>query len=106
MAVRDKSLPFGGVSKTVRSTSLRDFCDIVASVGSLYCLGSGTATLAAALRIPATVFYGSGYITTLFCHSRQHRYIYLHNAFPWPERALFYWMKAMDRARTGYSRQR
>ena len=59
-----------------------DFCSIVASCRQFICLTSGGATLAAALRRNAIVFYGSGQLS-MFQHSRLHRYIYAGTFWGW-----------------------
>jgi hypothetical protein len=59
-----------------------DFCSIVASCGQFICLTSGGATLAAALRRNAIVFYGSGQ-PSMFQHSKLHRYVYAGTFFDW-----------------------
>jgi len=74
MKLRDKHVPLPFIKKEVGTKSLEEFCDIIASCKSLYCLGSGTATLAAALHKPATVFYGEGH-NPIFHHSVLHHYI-------------------------------
>jgi hypothetical protein len=73
MKRRDKHVRFSSQNE-IEAKSLEDFCDIIASCKSLYCLGSGTATLAAALKRPATVFYGRDH-NPIFHHSALHQYI-------------------------------
>jgi hypothetical protein len=65
---------------TLSADSLFEFCSILVSVKHIYGLTSGTVTLAAALRKPATVFYGSGHLA-LYRHSAMHRYIHLGSDF-------------------------
>lgn len=64
----------------IDTPSLFDFCDLVYSSKKLYCLTSGTATLAAALQKPAIVFYGDlqakGYQ-----HSKFHQYLLVERTF-------------------------
>jgi hypothetical protein len=54
----------------INTSTLFDFCDLIHSSKKIYCLTSGTATLAAALKKPAIVFYGDlqpkGYQHSLF----------------------------------------
>lgn len=61
---------------TLSADSLFDFCSILVSAKHMYCLTTGTPTLAAALGIPVTVFYGKGH-DSRYRHSRLHRYVYL-----------------------------
>ncbi|MBN2021089.1 MAG: hypothetical protein JW749_12800 [Sedimentisphaerales bacterium] len=56
------------------------YCDVIASCRRFYCLTSGGATLAAALRKPSTVFYGYG-VSRCFHHSPQHKYVDVSMAF-------------------------
>lgn len=76
MALRNKSLQLSQPTKTVKTESLMDFCSVIVSCKELYCLTTGTATLAAALKKPCTVIYGDG-VNPLYHHSRLHRYIKL-----------------------------
>ena len=54
--------------------TLQEFCDLIFSSKKLYCLTSGTATLAAALKKQAFVFYGENQYVA-FQHSSLHKYI-------------------------------
>jgi hypothetical protein len=76
MALRNKSLPLSQSMTTIKTESLMDFCSVIVSCKELYCLTTGTATLAAALKKPCTVLYGDG-VNPLYHHSRLHRYIKL-----------------------------
>jgi hypothetical protein len=58
----------------IDTPTLFDFCDLIHSARQLFCLTSGTATLASALQKPATVFYGKNQEAG-FRHSRLHNYI-------------------------------
>ena len=60
--------------------SLFEFCDLIVSCKKIYCLTTGTATLAAALQVPVTVLYGSGHLA-LYRHSPLHTYINLGSNF-------------------------
>ena len=59
-----------------KGSTLEKFCDVICSCKRIYCLTTGTATLAAALGKPATVFYGEG-VGLQFHHSKLHRYVKL-----------------------------
>ena len=61
-------------NQRIETTSLMEFCSIIISCKKLYCLTSGTATLAAALQKPATVFFGSGQ-ESIYHHSSLHIYV-------------------------------
>ncbi len=60
----------------ITDDSFEEFCGIIVSCSKLFLLTTGTATLAAALKKPATVFYGEK-LNTVFLHSKQHQYILL-----------------------------
>jgi hypothetical protein len=59
--------------RSYRPSTFEDFCSVIVSCREMYCVTSGTATLAAALGKPVTAFYGSGQ-KPFFHHSRLHRY--------------------------------
>ena len=61
-------------SKYIETPSLQDFCDLIASSKKMYCLTSGTATLASALQKSCTVFYGIGQEDG-FKHYKKHNYV-------------------------------
>lgn len=71
-----KSRPVQKVTNLVETTSLIEFCRLIRSVRHLYCFTTGTATLAAALGKPCTVFWGKGFDTT-YQHSKLHRFVCL-----------------------------
>lgn len=59
----------------IHTPTLEDFCDLLYSAKAIYCFVTGTATLAAALKKPATVFVGKNvFINPVFFHSKFHRY--------------------------------
>jgi hypothetical protein len=60
----------------IETATLEDFCDLIYSCKELYCLTSGTATLADAIGKKAAVFYGKGQPVG-YQHSRIHDYIYV-----------------------------
>ncbi|PKP08537.1 MAG: hypothetical protein CVU09_15210 [Bacteroidetes bacterium HGW-Bacteroidetes-4] len=57
----------------IETPTITDFCDLIFSSKRLYCLTSGTATLASALGKGATVFYGKNQ-GRAFQHSKLHNY--------------------------------
>lgn len=65
-----------GCANEYQTQSLADFCSVLVSCKKIYCLTTGTATLAAALGVPLTVFYGTG-LNPIYRHSRLHEYVYL-----------------------------
>jgi hypothetical protein len=74
MRARAKSF---GTQKDVPILDTMDifqYCDIIASCKSFFCLNSGGAVLAAALGKPAVVFYGYGQLK-MFRHSGLHQYV-------------------------------
>lgn len=60
--------------ESIESYSLKNYCDIISSCKNFYCLSSGSATIAAALKVNSTVFYGNGQ-DKIFHHSHLHNYI-------------------------------
>jgi hypothetical protein len=60
-------------TKFLETPTLEDFCDLIFSSKELFCLTSGTATIAAGLKKKATVFYGKGQASG-FRHSKIHNY--------------------------------
>ncbi|MDD2366337.1 MAG: glycosyltransferase [Desulfuromonadaceae bacterium] len=73
MKLREKCLPINNNLASLSSSSIEEFCDIINSCTDLYCLVTGTATLASALGKSATVLYGSG-VSNFFMHSKLHTY--------------------------------
>ena len=76
MITRSKFLSISSCINWLESRSLEDFCDILYSCKHVYCLVTGTATLAAALNKGATVFYDKR-ITPIFLHSKINTYVNL-----------------------------
>lgn len=74
MQKRDKSVSANVYGDWLASTSLEDFCSIIASCERLFCFASGTATLAAALGQNAHVFYEASF-NPQFLHSKNNVYI-------------------------------
>ncbi|MCE2655881.1 MAG: hypothetical protein LW602_05425 [Sediminibacterium sp.] len=64
------------INSSFACNNLFEFCDLLASVNKIYCLTTGTATLAAAINKKLTVFYGNGHIRG-YRHSPLHDYICL-----------------------------
>jgi hypothetical protein len=60
----------------VATPDLFAFCDLLYSVRNIYCLSTGTGTLAAALQKPVTVLHGDG-LNHVYKHSKLHKYINL-----------------------------
>lgn len=76
MVSRGRNLSLSGVPTTIAAHDLFYFCDILASVKAIYCLTTGTATLAAALGVRATVLQGQG-VGAFTRHSRNNTYVQL-----------------------------
>ena len=72
----DNSLCLDTVPGDIETPTLEDFCSVLFSCKEVYCLASGTATLAAALGRRATVLHGPGQ-KPMFHHSPRHRYVCL-----------------------------
>ena len=81
MSPMNNSLILPNISKTIKSKDLMDFCSIIVSCKDLYCLTTGTATLAAALGKPATIFYGTC-VKRVAHHSKLHKYIFVPESLP------------------------
>ena len=64
------------ITNRISVTTLEDFCSLIVSCKALYCLTTGTATLAAALGKHCTVLYGDG-VNKIYHHSPMHRYVHL-----------------------------
>ena len=64
--------PIAGLIE-IQADNLEYFCDIIFSCKAFYCLVSGPATLAAAIRKPAVVFYDNS-INSMFLHSKLNSY--------------------------------
>jgi ADP-heptose:LPS heptosyltransferase len=60
----------------LKINGLEHFCDVIHSCQSFFCLITGAATLAAALRKSTTVFYIDG-VHEMFLHSKLHKYTHL-----------------------------
>jgi len=76
MQLRDNNMPVTHFSEWLQSKSLEEFCSIIVSCKDIYCLTTGTATLAPALGKKAHVFYSEDYNET-FLHSKLNQYIKL-----------------------------
>ena len=60
--------------KTLSTPDIFKFCDLLYSAKAIYCLSTGTGTLAAALQKPVTVLYGEG-LQKAYRHSGIHSYV-------------------------------
>lgn len=61
-------------TNTLSTPDIFKFCDLLYSAKAIYCLSTGTGTLAAALQKPVTVLYGEG-LQKAYRHSGIHSYI-------------------------------
>jgi len=77
----------------IETNSLFDFCDLIYSAKKLYCLTSGTATIAAGLNKKATVFYGNNQ-SLFYQHSKLHDYIKVNRTIKSIIMHYFYKMKS------------
>lgn len=78
MKLRDQSLPLENINKTIETKTIEEYFNTIASCNRVYCLASGTATLASALGKHATVFYGKNF-KKMFLHSKLHEYVLIDN---------------------------
>lgn len=76
MKTREKYIPITDFAGWLESESLEDFCDMIYSCKQIYCLVTGTATLAPALDKSATVLYAEG-VGKMFLHSHMNQYVML-----------------------------
>lgn len=74
--LREKCFPVFSFDSYLETKSFESFCDAIYSCEKLFCLTSGTATLASALKKNATCFFGKGQ-SVEFHHSKLHKYIKL-----------------------------
>jgi hypothetical protein len=74
MQPRGNSIQLSELTNRISTINIVDFCSLIVSCKALYCLMTGTATLAAALGKPCTVLYGEG-ANKIYHHSRLHRYV-------------------------------
>ena len=80
----------------IATSNLFELCDLIASCKRMYCLTTGTATLAAALGKPVAVFYGEGH-DPLYRHSKLHEYIYLGTDYSFRDYLIFYITKFLQK---------
>lgn len=92
----NRALELTNAKQEIATANLFELCDLLASCKRMYCLTTGTATLAAALGIPVTVFYGEGH-EPLYRHSRLHTYQYLGSDFNIKQYFSFYVTKFLQR---------
>ncbi len=79
----------------LNTADLFELCNVLASCKRMYCLTTGTATLAAALGKPVTVFYGTGH-DVLYRHSKLHTYQFVGSDFKLKDYFLFYVTKLLQ----------
>lgn len=68
------------LSKYIETPTLEDFCDLIFSAKKLYCLTSGTATLASSLGKGAIAFFGAEQEEG-FRHYKNHEYVLIPRDF-------------------------
>jgi hypothetical protein len=88
----------------VSTTSLRHYVQLIQSAAQFICFTSGGATLAAALRRPATCLFGYGQ-SPIFHHSRLHRYVDASGA-PFIRVPHAFYLKARNHLRARLAEQR
>jgi hypothetical protein len=71
--LKNRTLTIDSIDNVISTTNLFELCDLIFSCKRVYCLTTGTATLAAALGKSVTVFYGTGH-DQLYRHSKLHQY--------------------------------
>ena len=78
----------------VSTPDLFAFCDLLYSAKAIYCLSTGTGTLAAALQKPVTVLYGEG-LQRAYKHSGLHRYYNVGTDFTLLDRTKKWFIKQL-----------
>ena len=73
MRLIKKSVPIDDFKKFITTPRLIDYCELIISCKSFYCLSSGGATLALALGVVPNVFWGTQ--KNMFKHSKNAIYI-------------------------------
>lgn len=71
------------------TADLFELCDVLFSCKRMYCLTTGTATLASALGKSVTVFYGTGH-NPMYRHSKLHTYQYVGADFKLKDYIIYY----------------
>ena len=71
----NRYIPINGPME-ISTDTLQELCSLIVSCKKMFCLTTGTATLAAALQVPVTVFYGTGH-NPLYRHSKLHKYVHV-----------------------------
>ena len=87
--LKNRILPIYSAEKEIATTNIFELCDLIISCKRLYCLTTGTATLAAALGKSVTVFYGNGH-DPLYRHSTLHQYEALGTDYTLKNYIIFY----------------
>ena len=79
LSLGEKAIPLLHETNTYRTSSLEEFCGLIVSCAQLFCLVTGTATLAASLGKSSHVFYGRNTEPGInkYLHSQLHDYIAL-----------------------------
>ena len=79
LTLGEKSIPLLHETNTYQTSSLEEFCGLIVSCEELFCLVTGTATLAASLGKSGHVFYGKNAEPGIkkYLHSQLHDYIAL-----------------------------
>ena len=74
MNFRERFIPINDFKEFKKPKNLLEYCELIISCNHFYCLASGGATLALALGVKPTVFWGSGQ-NKMFHHSKLANYI-------------------------------
>jgi len=88
-------LPISNAHQELATADLFELCNVLVSCKRMYCLTTGTATLAAALGKSVTVFYGTGH-DPLYRHSKLHSYQHVGTDFKLKDYLLFYATKLLQ----------
>lgn len=81
-------------ANTLSTPDIFKFCDLLYSAKAIYCLSTGTGTLAAALQKPVTVLYGEG-LQKAYRHSGLHSYISVGSDFTLLDRTKKWFTKQL-----------
>ncbi len=94
--LKNRSLTIHSANNEISTASIFELCDLIISCQRVYCLTTGTATLAAALGKSVTVFYGDGH-DSLYRHSKLHHYEPLGTDYTLKNYLVFYFALAIQK---------
>ena len=94
--LKNRTLTIDSIDNVISTTNLFELCDLIFSCKRVYCLTTGTATLAAALGKSVTVFYGTGH-DQLYRHSKLHQYENLGTDYSIKNQLFYYFILVLQK---------